>query len=514
MNTSIENQSKKTIKNPFDLKCLHQLVLRSYIGPLVLTFFISLFILLMQFLWKYIDDLVGKGLEWNIIMELLMYASAGLVPMALPLAILLSSLMTFGNMGENFELLAIKSSGISLQRIMKPLIILIIFISIGAFFFSNEVLPYTNLKTGSLLYDISHQRPELNIKIGVFNNDIDNYSIKITEKNKKTNMLYGLMIYDHSTNRGNTNVTVADSGTIVVTDNKEYMVISLFNGYRYEELLDDGKNKLRKFPHRRDAFQKQTSILRLSNYELNRTDDDLFKHHYQMLPIEALEKAIDSLEGAYDITKQRIGKNLLRANYLKREMKNIFYDDSIANTSTWLSIVPPDSAVISDLDSIFNSLSRSRQTKIIASAMDFARSSKRVIEGSKDDLHSRLRWIKRHQIEWHRKFSLSFACLVFFFIGAPLGAIIRKGGLGMPVVVSVLFFIIYYIISLSGEKFVREDILPAVQGMWISSVVLLPLGIFLTYKATTDSVILNIDTYINFYKKIPFLKRFFKEIEN
>ncbi|PIE86366.1 MAG: permease [Bacteroidia bacterium] len=478
------------------MKKIHKFVLKSYVGPLVLTFFISMFVLLMQFLWKYIDDLVGKGLEMSVITELLSYASFGLIPMALPLAILLASLMTFGNLGENYELIAMKSAGVSLLHIMSPLVILTIIISVGAFFFSNNILPYTNLKTASLLYDIKRQRPELNIKEGIFNNDIENYTIRIGKKNRETNMLYNFMLYDHSENRGNCSVTVSDSAEMYVTKDEKYIVLTLYHGHSYQEMEEKNRDNVRKqkFPHRQSKFDKQRLIFDTKSFELDRTDDELFKHNYQMKNLSELNYAIDSLNKSLAKRKTYFFQNILSHNFFRSERMPL--NDSVKQTYDL------DTIRAISVDSIYNSLSKTQKANIIAVSSNYASSTKSYIKSTKQDFVGKQRWIRKHEIEWHRKFSLSFACFIFFFIGAPLGAIIRKGGLGMPVVVSVVFFIVYYIISLTGEKFVRESIIAAVEGMWISSFILLPLGIFLTYKAANDSVIMNINTYLGVFNKI------------
>lgn len=448
--------------------------------------------LLMQFLWKYIDDLVGKGLEWSVISELLFYASSTFVPMALPLAILISSIMTFGNLGEHYELVALKSSGISLQRIMKPLIILSIVISGLAFVFSNYVMPVANLKMRSLLYDVRHLRPEINIKEGIFFNGIEGFSIKISKKNKKTKMLYKLMLYDHSKRDGNISVTLADSGYMNLTKDGRFLIMKLYNGIRYEEMPEDGiPREDRKYPHRRDSFTEQKIIFELEGFGLERTDEELFKDHYEMLNITQLNKTIDSLEVSFIDRKKTFGENLYRANYFKR------LDRKLANdTINYFDTISMNS------DSLFNSLNLTDKNKSIKLAGEFARTTKTYINTMKEDFTARQEWIRRHEIEWHRKFTLSIACLILFFIGAPLGAIIRRGGLGMPVVVSIVFFIMYYLISIMGEKFSREAVIPVYQGMWLSSAILFPLGVFLTYKATTDSTIMNTDTYTILYQKI------------
>lgn len=525
------------------MKRLHKFILKSFIGPLIATFFVSLFILLMQFLWKYIDDLAGKGLEWTIIAELILYASARLVPMALPLAILLSSIMTFGNMGEHFELTAIKSAGVSLQRFMKPLIILTVIISIAAFYYSDYVIPYTNLKTGALIYDVKNQRPELQIKEGIFYNGIEGYSIKIAKKNYKTNLLQNLMIYDHTDNKTNVKVTIADSGYMRMTADERNLILTLYNGYTFEEITEsrNKRKRDRSYPNSRQKFEKQEVIFELTGLDFNRTDEDLFKHNFQMLNLAQLEYAEDSLQQEYNEEIKRFAVSHKTGNYFKKEaileenqnkfnkkrreldrafrgeQKEITHKKSTNKINPEkINIQPVSDTAKSEkpvyrADSIYNQQSKKDKLSIINHALTYARTAQNNIANTTRTFYHRAERIRRHQIEWHRKFSLSFACLVFFFIGAPFGAIVRKGGFGTPVVISVLFFILYYILSISGEKFAREGVLPAYIGMWLSSFILMPLGIFLTYKATTDSVILNSDTYLLFFKKL--FKRFRKKSE-
>ena len=510
------------------MKRLHKFILKSYIGPLVATFFVSLFILLMQFLWRYIDDLAGKGLEWTIIAELVLYVSARLVPTALPLAILLSSIMTFGNLGENFELTAVKSAGVSLQKFMAPLIFLTVAISIGAFYYSEYVIPYTNLKTAALLYDVKNQRPELQIKEGMFYNGIEGYSIKIAKKNYKTNLLQNIMVYDHSENKTNVKVTLADSGYMRMTGDEQNLILTLYNGYTFEE-IQESKRKRQKdktYPHQRQSFEKQVVIFKLSGIDFNRSDEDLFKSNYQMFNLQQLDYATDSLTKQYNNQINRFSKTIISSNYFKKEnlllnaqkdrskyKKRNFKDKELGRKEINLKLAnnvidttKSDSIVLLSHsfspDSVFNIQKSKDKTTVINHALTYARNTQNSINNSKKQFKHSAERIRRHQIEWHRKFSLSFACIVFFFIGAPFGAIIRKGGFGTPVVVSVLFFILYYIIAISGEKFAREGIISPNIGMWLSSFVLMPLGIFLTYKATNDSVILNADTYLLFFKKL------------
>ncbi len=475
------------------MKKLHLFVIKTYAGPLISTFFVVVFILLMQFLWKYIDDLIGKGLEFAVIAELLLYTSASLVPLALPLAILLSSLMTFGSMGENFELTALKSAGISLQRIMSPLIVLTIVMSIGAFYFSNNVLPYTNLKMRSLLYDVQQQRPEMQIREGIFYNGIDDYSIKISGRNYRTNMMYDIKIYDHSLGRGNLKVTVADSGFMRITEDKGYLVTTLYHGYNYEEMEERARQtKQRTFPHRRDNFDEQVLIIELSGFDLQRTDEEAFRHNSQMMNLTQLDSTMDSLSLILTERVDEHTENMVKSAFFKREA----FQRERGGT------VDPVNRIPVNIGEIENNLTNDQRIRSWDQAAVDARLVRNQIISTKTDFDWRNKRIRRYEMEWHRKFTLSFACFIFFFIGAPLGAIIRKGGLGMPAVISVLFFVIYYVIDISAQKFVKELVIPAFPGMWISSFILLPAGIFLTYKATTDSVILNIETYYNFFKRI------------
>ncbi len=469
-----------------------------------MTFFIVMFILLMQFLWKYIDDLVGKGLEWTVIAELLLYMSSNLIPMALPLATLLAALMTMGNLGENNELLAMKSAGISLPRILSPLILITIVISISAFFFSNNVLPYTNLKTLTLLYSVKQQKPELAIKEGVFTTINDTYSIKVGEKNPKTNLMKRIMIYDHSKNEGNINVTYADSGYIKVTNDEKRLIATLYSGNSYEEKTENSgarRMELRKFPSTKQKFQEQVIIFELQGNGLQRTDEDLFKSSAQVMNLHQLSVAEDSLKKQYRFREVSFQKNIRNAVLPKNQSQETL--DTLRKITCFLSG-----------DSIYESLSIRDKKTNVEIAISNARSTKSYISSTSDELFSKGKYIAKHVIEWNRKFSLSFACFVFFFIGAPLGAIIRKGGLGLPAVISVLFFVLYYVITITGEKFARELMWQPAAGMWLSSFILLPLGIFLSYKATTDSVIMNSDFYIEAFKKyMTFQKRIHVKIK-
>jgi len=487
------------------MKRLHKFIVKSFLGPFFMTFFICVFILLMQFLWKYIDDLVGKGLDWKIVSELLMYASFGLVPLAFPLAMLLASIMTFGNLGENYELVAMKASGISLFRIMRPLLIVTVIMTLIAFYFSNNILPKTNLKFYSLMYSVKQQKPEMVIKEGVFANDMPNYSIKVERKGKNNNMLYDVMIYNHVRNEGNVNVTIADSGKMEVTEDKRFMTITLFNGQSYTEENERRQGSARRFPFLRESFQKKVLNISMLDFEFNRSDEKLFSSSSRMMNIRQLKIKGDSLFADYKIRLWHFATSM---NFTADVNKQISW---LAMPFDSLKVNPkikPDTLV--DVSKIISTMSTFEKEDLYQRAIGNVRNNSQLISQQLDDMYSRKKTVNNYAMEWHRKFTLSFACLIFFFIGAPLGAIIRKGGLGMPVVVSILMFIAYYILMITGEKFAREDAWSMISGMWFSSFVFLPLGIWLTYKAATDSGVMNIESYQLLFKKLmkfSFLKR-------
>ena len=431
----------------------------------------------------------------------MLYLSTSMVPLGLPLALLMAALMTFGNLGEFNELTALKSSGISLQRIMAPLLIITILLSIGAFFFSNFVLPVANLKMRSLLYDIQRQRPEFQILEGVFYNGIEGYSIRIGDRSHKSAMLYDIRIYDHSQKHGNTNVTYADSGTMKLTGDERYLVITLYNGRSYDELEPEKQNRRDfSYPQRRDKFQEQVMTIEMKGFELNRTDESLFRGNYNMMSLAQLKHCEDSIIDDIDVINKGLTTTLNRSTY-------VYYRRATGRNNANPGDTLEPSVLVLNADSLFNIMQNSHKLQVTSQAITQARSSLNYVTTSFVNSDSKIKRLRRYQIEIQRKFTLSFACFIFFFIGAPLGAIIRKGGLGMPTVISVLFFLVYYVISLSGEKFVRESMVTPFQGMWISAVVLLPIGVFLTYKAATDAAIMNIETYSNFLRKI---NRFFR----
>lgn len=461
----------------------------------------------MQFVWLWVEDFIGKGLDWKIIVKILYYAAASLVPMALPLAVLLASVMTFGNLGEHFELTAMKSSGISLWRIMNPLIVFIIALSIGAFFFSNNVLPYTTLKYARLLYDVSRKRPELNIKTSVFNNEIDGFSIKIEDKDMNTGMMYGFMIYDHTKQKGNKEVTVADSGEIRITDDQKNMIVTLYNGSNFTDMKE--KKGKQEYPFRHDHFSKQAIIFQLPDISMKTSNENLFKKHYEIMNTSQLTIVIDSLKNEYNTRTVNFHDKLMNFNYFKHEKK--IYDKKYSGdhkTDSVNKYKEPEKLISStDLDSLYEKMSNKDKLLVITESLNSIKRIRINLENNDQSLYNRLKWLKKHQLAWYKKLSLSFACLVFFFIGAPLGSIIRKGGFGLPILVSVVFFMFYYVLYIIGEKAASEDALPVFVGAWLASGILFPLGVFFTYKATKDSKIINIHKFEEILRNI---QRFFK----
>lgn len=476
------------IGHPPAMKKIDLFVLKSYLGPLVMTFFIALFILLMQFVWKYIDDLVGKGLGIDVIARLLFYASTTFVPMALPLAILLSSLMTFGNLGEHYELVSMKSAGISLRRIMAPLVVVSILISGIAFYFANNVLPYANLKFLSLLYDVKEKKLAFNLREGVFYDGIDGFTIRVGKKEADGSTIRDVMIYDHRERKGNTSCTMAEWGKMELTPDKRFLIFRLYNGTNYEERTDV-KNSERKRPFQRTRFSEQFQTFDLSALQLTRTDENLFKKNFEMQNMSQLKVSIDSLR------KDLLTEKITAAGSITKRFPSL-------KEKVSAPVKPAIKPAKPFNNSLLLNFKQEDWTSILAVAGHSASNARESAVFNSTVLKSKEKILHKHEIVLHKKITFSIACFLLFFIGAPLGAIIRKGGLGMPAVVASLFFILYYLISFIGEKYSVVGAVPAWQGMWISSAVLLPMGIFLVYKANVDASLFDIDAWIRLFQKI------------
>jgi lipopolysaccharide export system permease protein len=466
-------------------KKLDKLIVKAFIGPFIATFFITLLVLVMQFFWLYIDDFVGKGLGVDIILEFIWYQSATLVPLALPLAVLLSSLMTFGNLGESYELVAIKSAGISLLRFMQPLFFITLFICSIAFMFSNFIMPVANLKSRTMLSDIYYAKPAFNIKEGTFYSATDDFAIKIGKKEANDSVVRDVIIYEKGSSLQD-NFIIAQSAVMSITENKRFLQLKLRDGWRYQERGERGQ------PHTeyiRLGFKEYKKQFDLSSLGVKRTADSVNKTNQRMLSMRQLTKAIDSIQKGQNNISNKIKTEVLAP------LPFIKYIDSNWKATGKKVVVKSFSAIIPD------SLKNIIQQSIASQIGNLRVSNEIALQQFKD----RQRDLRLHQIEWHRKISLSFACLVLFIIGAPMGSIIRKGGLGSPLVISIVFFMIFYFLGTTGEKFAKEGSINAFSGMWLSTFILIPIGIFLTYKAMRDSQLFNKEYYTLFWRRLKSL---------
>lgn len=515
------------------MKKIDSYILKSFTGPFFVTFFVVLFVLVMQFLWLYVDDIVGKGLGIFPVLKLLFYMATTMVPMALPLAILLSSIMTFGNMSEHYELAAMKSAGISLRRAMMPLIGLMVLLSIGAFFFANNVIPYSNFKARNLLWNITRQKPALNIRPGVFDTSIDGFAIKVGKKyGEEDEKIEDVIIYDMRDNRGNVKVTVAERGTMKPTENQNYLEITLFEGYNYEESKEAKKRSEKiKQPFQKMRFSKQVIHMDLTSFKVSDLNDEKHKDNYSMLNIAQLHAALDTLNEEQNqriesFSKRLVGKtgmagldedSLLLAKSDERSLAMVKRDslENLIATDTSYVSTPADSTFLADVhytDEKVNDIMEYATgayigQEILRNAIDRARSAKEYIHTTEKSMTWKQQQINRHGLEVHRKYALSFSCLVLFFIGAPLGAIIRKGGMGLPVVMAIMIFLVYHIIFMTCERMGIAGTLDVISARWMASWILLPFGIWLTYKATTDSALLNTEVYFRpVYKLLGMIK--------
>ena len=490
------------------MKKLYQYITKSFFGTFVLTFFIVVFIWVMQFVWLYVDDLVGKGLEIKIIAELLFYTSITAIPMSLPLALLLALLMCFGNLGEHYELVAMKASGISMWRIMRPLLYFSLILSILAFFISNSLIPIATLKWRTLLTDVQRQKLAFNIKEGVFYKDLDNYVIYVDKKGKDGSRIYGIKIYDHTDHEGNTKIISADSGMMAMSPNQRSIIFTLYNGYNYTDLTTSNNYKETR-PFERMSFKEEQLKFSLASFDMTRSNEDMYKNYHQMMNIRQLSTSLDSLEIRLKDKRKNFTQGFERrwANY------NSYHTD---NSST-PSVQADSDSLTADTCTmlhwpLLDQYDDEKRAAIAKIAMGTAQNAKDNLSFNKTDFDYQIENINKHRKEWHKKFTLSIACIIFFFIGAPLGSIIRKGGLGLPVVISVVFFIIYHLISTIAERMAVFGDLNMFLGVWLSSLVLLPVGLFFTFKATTDAALFDGDSWKKFFQRL-FKKKRKNEVE-
>jgi lipopolysaccharide export system permease protein len=460
------------------------------VGPFIATFFITLFVFMMQILWKYIDDLVGKGLDILTLTEFLIYASATLVTLAMPISILISSIMTFGKLGENFELVAIKSSGISLLRFMQPLLLVTIFLSGVAFLFANYIAPVANLKFAVIYHDIYEKSPAFDLKDGVFYNGFQGFSIKVDKKDKDRSTLHKVLIYEQ-TNSIQDNTIISEGGKMSITTDKKFLQFQLKNGNRYQE---NGNYNYKDNEFIDLRFKEYNKLFDLSQLNLQKTSDSLFMNNIRMKTMRQLNVDLDSLKHAPD--------SLYRKNQveLSSYVRYSRYKDSMASQKELVALSKKNlSEKAASFDVI---IPDSLKTTIFDQTLSQVNNTRNLLETAVADFKTQKNDITQHKIEWHKKLSMSIACLVLFFIGAPLGSIIRKGGLGMPLVMALLFFMIFYLLNIFGEKFTKDHVLPPIIGMWLPVIVLSPIGFFLTYKAMHDSQLFNKEYYYRLFKNM------------
>lgn len=462
------------------VKKLDILIIKAFIGPFIATFFITLLVLLMQFFWLWVDDFVGKGISTKVLFEFIWYQSAVLVPLALPLSILLSSIMTFGNLGESYELVAIKSAGISLLRFMRPLFILSVFISCIAFAFSNNIIPVATLKSRTLLADIVHANPSFDLKEGVFYDKIPGFAIKVGKK-EEDSVIKDVIIYEQ-TNSTQDNFIIASSGVMRASESRRFIEFILKNGWRYEERGTPPNTE-----YIRLGFKEYKRMFDISSLGLQqRTADSVNRNNARMLSMRQLTVAIDSIQREKNQIGSKVKKDVFeQLDFAKYFDSNWKQQPKKLNVKTFSQLVP-DSVRSPINQKIVMKLSNARLNSQIAVDQD---------NGEKKTLWS-------FEVEWHKKLMLSFSCLVLFLIGAPLGSIIRKGGLGSPLIFAIGFFMLFYFSSTSGEKSAREGSMTPFSGMWLSTFILLPIGLFLTYKAMRDSQLFNKEFYYRFWRKL------------
>jgi lipopolysaccharide export system permease protein len=465
------------------IKKLDKLILKTFLGPFAVTFFISLFVLMLQILWKYVDDLVGKGLDFITIMKFVALASAELLTLAMPIAILISSIMTFGNLGERFELVAIKSSGISLLRFMRPLIWVSVLLCGVTFLFANYVIPYSNFKFKTLYYDIVYKKPALDLKEGTFFTHINGYAIKVGKKDPDGKTIHNVIIYEQD-NPLQDNTILAEKGVMTTSDDKQFLEFTLQNGVRYQE-TGNYYDTATEFTQM--SFKEYKKLIDLSSLKMMNTSDSAFKKDQKSFSVHELNYTRDSLIKEKDSLNQKA---------YKQSSTQIHYNNIPDSIWKKVALIPPTKEKdFTDL------IPDSAKAGIYQGAYSMVESMRNTYQFSVDRTKEIKEQVRSVDIEWHRRFSLSAACLVLFFIGAPLGSIIRKGGLGMPLLVAIIFFLLFYLLNVFGEKFVKEDIWPPYFGMWFSVIILSPIGAFLTYKAMHDSQLFNKEFYTRMFRK-------------
>lgn len=471
------------------IKKLDIFVLKSFLLLFAGTFFICLFIFMMQFLWRYVDELVGKGLEIKVLAQFFFLSALTLIPLSLPLAILLAALMTFGNFGERYELLSMKAAGIPLLRIMQPVILFCVLLGLTSFFFQNVVGPKAQKELWTLIVSMKQKSPEVDIPEGVFYSDIDGYNIYVKQKDRETGILKDVLIYNFSDGFENAHIIWAAEGKLELTADKQHLYLHLYNGEQFENLKSQA-GLSRNVPYRRETFREKHTLI-LFDTQFNMVDGNFLNRRSDIKNMNEITHAIDSLTAYADSLGRSMHSDIMQSTYKAPILSK---SDSVKIQEEKLSVI--------NIDSVFNTLTSAEKLKTLStcenrlSSLSSDWSMKSYLTKETDAN------IRGHRSDWHKKITLSLACIIFFFIGAPLGAIIRKGGLGMPVVLSVLIFILYYIIDSGATRVAKSGEMNIILGTWMSTLVLAPLGGFLTYKSNKDSVVFNIDVYIAFFRKL------------
>ncbi|MEM9918240.1 MAG: LptF/LptG family permease [Bacteroidota bacterium] len=520
------------------MKTIDKLLIKSFVPPFIVTFFIALFVLIMQFLWTYIDDIVGKGVSFFMLMELLSYLSISLVPTALPIAILISSVMVMGNLAERYELASFKSAGVPLLRVMQPLMYVTLSISFLSFVTSNNIIPVSNLQFKSRLYDIRKQKPALALETGVFNDDFRNLIIHIGAKGKDNRSIEDILIYDHNNyNRGKATMILAKKGEMYTTHDRRFFVMNLLEGTQYQETQQTVKGKDKTYPFVRTSFSEWTKVFDLSEFEINETNKELFKSHYSMLSSSQLRSAIDSIERKidkrYESMSEQVGKyfrafktvkivdttlldkapelpgdsieitsNLLESKKIQQLQKSKPKKQSGKKAVTLQNLQNELDKPLAEYPSLLKTLKIKDQTRFL----NRAKSSARSIHGQADTANSTINREEeskvKHVFELNIKKSMALACFIFLFIGAPMGAIVRKGGFGYPILIAIIFFMLYIVLNIFCKKLAESFVLPAIVAAWMPCIVLFPIGMILTYRAMNDSKVVNIDRYVQFFIRI------------
>lgn len=521
------------------MKKIDKLLITGFIGPFFVTFLIAIFVLMMQYLWLYVDELVGKGAGFFMVVEMLSYLTISLVPMALPIAILISSVMVMGNLAERYELSSMKSAGVSLARVMMPLTLVAFLVAIFSFFCNDSLIPISNLKFKSRLYDIRKQRPTLSIEPGLFNDDFEDIIIRVDSKKDEDGTVEKVLIYDHSSaNENRLSQITAESGKMYTTNEGKYFVMDLAKGTQFNELKQEFKDGKPNYPFIRTNFKTWTKVFDMSVFSIEGTDEELFKSHHTMQSTRQLMTTADSLsremdtrlnnyadylegrlkvlnksdttivsakEELSDESKEKTDTQITNELDLLKKKGANFVANNIPKSVASKAIPIPQQIIEKDL-SEYNSFAELFYGKEAHSFYDKAKPQIRAILTQSKATQSSLYRTKekrvKHVFEMHFKFSLAFSCVIFLFIGAPMGAIVRKGGFGYPILVSIVFFMIFITLNIMCKKLAESNTLPAVLAAWMPCLILLPVGIFLTRKAMNDEKVVDVDRLMQIFRAV------------